>query len=135
MKNYIIYVEDDEEDIELFSRFFPEESSIPFEIYRTGDEFLKTIQSRPAEDQPCLIILDINMPQIDGFKLLDILQRNPRLKKIPALMFSTSANPLDLHITEAFGLPFVPKPKSVAEWKQACADIAGHCEDPSYARK
>ena len=133
MKNYIIYVEDDEEDIELFTKFFPEESSIPFEIYKSGDEFLKIIQSREDDEHPCLIILDINMPQIDGFKLLDMLQRNPHLKKIPAIMFSTSTNPLDLHITEAFGLPFVPKPKSVAEWKQACAEIAGHCEDRFFA--
>jgi CheY-like chemotaxis protein len=133
MSNYIIYVEDDQEDIELFTRFFPDESSIPFEIYRTGDEFLKTIQSRQPEEYPCLIILDINMPQMDGFKLLDFLQRSSRLKKIPAIMFSTSTNPLDLHITEAFGLPFIAKPKSVAQWKQACAEIAGHCENPSMA--
>jgi CheY-like chemotaxis protein len=133
MSNYIIYVEDDEEDIELFTKFFPEESTIPFEIFKTGDAFLKTIQSKDPTEYPCLIILDINMPQMDGFKLLDMLQRNPRLKKIPAIMFSTSTNPLDLHITEAFGLPFVAKPKSVAEWRQACAEIAGHCEDRFFA--
>jgi CheY-like chemotaxis protein len=130
MNPYLIYVEDDEEDIELFSRFFPEESSLSFEVFRNGDDFLRSMEAREPTDYPCLLILDINMPQIDGFKLLDIIQRNTRLKRIPAIMFSTSTNPLDLHITEAFGLPFISKPKSVAEWKTACAAIAGHCQEP-----
>jgi CheY-like chemotaxis protein len=127
MNNYIIYVEDDEEDIELFSRFFPDESPTPFKVFTNGEDFLRSINETSAENYPCLIILDINMPQIDGFKLLDILHRDAALRGIPALIFSTSTNPLDVRITEAFGLHFIAKPKNVAEWKQACAEIAAHC--------
>jgi CheY-like chemotaxis protein len=134
MSNYITYIDDDEEDIELFRKFFPEESEIAFKIFYTGEDFLKYMNNTSPENYPCLIILDINMPRMDGFKILDLLQRHHRQRNIPMVMFSTTTNPLDKHITEAFGLPFIAKPKSVAEWKEVCANIARHCENPSVRR-
>lgn len=53
--------------------------------YLTGDHPL-----------PDLILLDLNMPRLNGLELLEILKKNERLKYLPVVMLTTSDNSVDL---------------------------------------
>ena len=44
---------------------------------------------------PDLILLDINMPRIDGKEVLQYIQQQPHLQRIPVIMLTTSASPND----------------------------------------
>lgn len=64
-----------------------------------------------SAETPDLILLDMNMPGIDGLEFLDILRFTPRFKRIPVMMVSADQNPS--HIKETFrrgATDFIPKP-------------------------
>src|SRR3989344_2107708 len=50
-----------------------------------GEEALKSV----SEEKPDLILLDLIMPQKDGFEVLEDMGKDPDLKKIPVVIFST----------------------------------------------
>ncbi len=61
--------------------------------------------------RPDLVILDINMPGMDGFETLTELKRDRRLRRIPVIMFSTTEREEDAN--RAYGLgaaSFICKP-------------------------
>jgi CheY-like chemotaxis protein len=49
-----------------------------------GVEALKAV----ATDKPDLVLLDLNMPVLDGFKVLQAMKADPNLKQIPVVVFS-----------------------------------------------
>jgi len=86
-------------------------------------EFLKnieaTIHELPAELIPSHILLDINMPILDGFNFLDEFQKfAPELtKKIRVAMLTTSLNPLDIEKSKSYDcvVKFIHKPLTEQE--------------------
>jgi len=52
--------------------------------------------SGPAEPLPALMMLDLNLPGIDGRELLQRFRRDDRLRSVPVVILSTSANPRDI---------------------------------------
>ncbi|MDL2344466.1 response regulator [Deinococcus sp. MIMF12] len=57
-------------------------------IFSGGRSALDWLQSAP--DHPDVILLDVNMPEMNGFEVLQELKRDPRLALIPVVMLSTS---------------------------------------------
>jgi CheY-like chemotaxis protein len=51
---------------------------------------------------PCLILLDLNMPQMNGIEFLAAIKRDANLKRIPVVVFTTSAQ--DTEILESYRL-------------------------------
>ena len=86
----ILIVEDDP----LIARLY--QKSLSFEGYnvevaRDGEEGLKKI----AENNPPLILLDIMMPKIPGFEVLDRIKSQEETKKIPVIVLTNLASPRD----------------------------------------
>ena len=63
-----------------------------------------------AEQLPALIILDINMPLLDGKQTLIRLKNDTRLRTIPVVMFTTSSSILDKTFCAQWKVPFITKP-------------------------
>lgn len=59
-----------------------------------GEDALKILEKK--EDLPDIILLDLNMPKINGIEFLSILKKDPILKYIPTIILTTSINPKDL---------------------------------------
>jgi CheY-like chemotaxis protein len=57
-------------------------------IAGNGEEALQLLDD--ADEVPCLIFLDINMPKMDGLEFLANIKKDPVLKKIPVIVFTTS---------------------------------------------
>jgi len=57
---------------------------------------LKSTHPNDSPDLPCLILLDLNMPLLDGREALKIVKNHSRLKEIPVVVLTNSDNPEDI---------------------------------------
>jgi CheY-like chemotaxis protein len=98
----ILYVEDSEGDILLFENAI-DDSGIDYtlDVARNGNEaisFLHKEKNYCDKKTPDIILLDINMPEMNGFELLDIVKADENLKQLPVFMFTTSSSQQDILI-------------------------------------
>jgi CheY-like chemotaxis protein len=99
----ILLVEDNEGDIVLTLEALSDaklKNSVS--VVRDGAEALDYLMERKQQPSllPDLILLDINLPKIDGKEVLHAIKNDDKLKKIPVVMLTTSSSELD--ITEAY---------------------------------
>ena len=78
--------------------------------------------------RPSLILLDLNMPRIDGLEALAKIKSDPQLKNIPILIFTTSREERDIALTRQAGASsFLSKPEAFADlmicFEKFCAAI------------
>lgn len=138
---HILLVEDNEGDIILTTEAFKDmklENKIS--VVRDGEEalrFLNRAGEYSSVSLPQLILMDINLPGLDGKQLLDIIKKDKELKEIPVVMLTCSdkdadisdcydkqvnwyiTKPIDydkytkvMHEIEAFYVSFVPYDKA-----------------------
>jgi CheY-like chemotaxis protein len=91
MMNYsrkVLLAEDDKDDQIFFRIFLNERTDISLlPAVMNGAELINTIQD--ASELPDLIILDQNMPKLNGLQTLQYLKSNPRYTDIPVILYST----------------------------------------------
>jgi CheY-like chemotaxis protein len=80
-----------------------------------GQEGIDYLMNATAEELPCLIIMDINMPFLDGKETIVRLRKESKLATIPVVMFTTSSSKLDKTFFEQYNIPFLTKPISQSE--------------------
>jgi CheY-like chemotaxis protein len=95
----VLVVEDNEIDVEAMQRVF-RKAELQYPLHIAGDgvealEMLRGLNGKPMLPRPCLILLDINMPRMDGFQFLDELRRDDMLKPSVVFMLTTSGRPAD----------------------------------------
>ena len=101
----ILLVEDNESDVWLFCEAF-EALGIEHDVKvaRDGEAALKILKNAPVSDFfPELVLLDINLPKIDGFGVLSEMRANPHLKSIPVIVLSSSRDPNDVRRAHELG--------------------------------
>ena len=86
----ILLADDDKDD-----RFFFDKAlkSLPFPTQLTtveDGEQLMDYLSENSDNLPDILFLDINMPRKNGFECLSEIKKNPKLKEIPVIIYSTS---------------------------------------------
>jgi CheY-like chemotaxis protein len=91
-------------------------------IFNDGEEAIQFIQSGNKEDMPEILLLDINMPIVDGWDFLVLFEDVPREKQqmIEIIMLSSSINPDDVRRAEAnpFVVDYITKPISDVDVKK-----------------
>ena len=99
----ILHVEDDENDVFLFRRVF-EQTGItsPLHVVTDGEMAINYLSGagqfadREKYPLPCLVLTDLNLPKRSGLDLLQWIRRDPQLKKMVVVLFSSSALPRDV---------------------------------------
>lgn len=77
-----------------------------------------------AAPRPDLVLMDLNMPRVDGRELLAQVKRDPALRDIPVVVWSTSAREEDIaHCYALGGNSFVTKPVDAAAFRRAVLHI------------
>lgn len=80
-----------------------------------GEVALKILEEK--EKLPNIILLDLNMPKINGIEFLSILKKDPKLRHIPTIILSTSNNQKDLLECYKIGVSgYVLKPLKYEEY-------------------
>lgn len=69
------------------------------EVAVDGEEGLNKLK----EDPPALILLDIVMPKMDGFELMEIISKLDNLKGVPIIVVSNSGQPVDIERAQELG--------------------------------
>ncbi|HEY9828133.1 MAG TPA: response regulator [Stenomitos sp.] len=99
----VLVIEDSDEDYEALERFFRKEATqIRLMRQPTGNSALIYLQEclqtedRSRVSLPSLILLDLNLPGIDGRAVLRSIKQNPQLVQIPIVVLTTSNNPRDV---------------------------------------
>ena len=86
----IMLVEDDQVDTMTVRRALKELHVMnPLQHVENGEEALSFLRN-PANPQPCLILLDLNMPIMGGIEFLQIAKKDEALKGIPVVVLTTS---------------------------------------------
>jgi CheY-like chemotaxis protein len=113
----ILLAEDNENDVELTLAALQEcRLSNEVEVVRDGAEALDYIYYRGeysgrADCLPCVIMLDLKMPRVDGLEVLRQIKSDPALKHIPVVMLTSSREEKDLVMSYDLGVnAFVVKP-------------------------
>ena len=62
-------------------------------------------------DKPMLILLDLNLPELDGFQILELIKKDERTKLIPVIILTTTDNPKEVERGYALGCSvYITKP-------------------------
>ena len=96
---YILLIEDNEDDYEATMRSFSKHNfSNPIKWCRTGKKGLEYLEKKltSQETLPSLILLDLNMPGIDGKKVLRTIKTNQLISHIPIIILTTSNDDKDV---------------------------------------
>lgn len=115
---HILLVEDNEGDIVLTKEaLYDAKIKNKVSVSRDGEEaitYLNNALTNPKELIPDLILLDINLPKIDGKEVLHYIKTNPALKKIPVVILTTSSSELDVADSyNNYANCFISKPVSL----------------------
>ncbi len=112
----ILLVEDGRVDTMITQRAF-KELKIPNQLLATGngEEALAYLKDENTE-KPCLVLLDLNMPRMNGIEFLEIIKQDDNLKKIPVIILTTSNEKKDK--IESFRLSVAGYMVKPIEYKQ-----------------
>jgi CheY-like chemotaxis protein len=107
----ILLADDDIDDAEIFADLLSEiDPLVEFYHAKDGLGVFEHI-SQMGEDTPNIILLDLNMPEMNGWQCLSRLKKDPLTKDIPVLIYSTSSYHRDKQTAIEFGASaFITKP-------------------------
>jgi two-component system response regulator len=108
---FTIILADDDEDDRLLAQDAMEAAGASYQCHTVcdGQELLDYLRSagkykdKPVNDLPSVILLDLNMPILDGRETLRLLKEDPELSNIPVVILSTSAAEEDINEGYALG--------------------------------
>ena len=98
MPKKILIIEDEELMLDLLQRKLTKEG-YEISVARDGEEGLKTMK----EVKPNLVLLDIIMPKMGGFEVMEEMNKNKELKNIPVIVISNSGQPVELDRAQNLG--------------------------------
>ena len=126
---YIIFADDDADDLELITGFFKQyNSEISVIEFKDGKEVLRFLDDFALNaSTPMLIILDINMPRMNGKETLIAIRNHPNYQHIPVMLYSTSSDARDKLFCQKFNASWINKPSDVEGVKQVARIIADFC--------
>lgn len=89
--------------------------------YLLRRESYRSLQGQPLPD---MLILDLNMPRMDGLQVLDVMSRDQTLRKVPVIVFSTADQQKDIQQSYRQGAWFyLIKPDKASDYARVAEDM------------
>jgi two-component system response regulator len=131
MAKEILLVEDNPDDVEL-TRIAFEEAKVAnlLQVVNDGAEALDYLfaRGRHADRDPAalpsLVLLDLNLPKVDGREVLQAIRANAATHTLPVVVLTTSAEPFDVDATYALGVnSYIRKPVDFEQFVWAVKQV------------
>lgn len=126
----ILIAEDDDDDKEfLMIAFHKVTDRHKVHVAANGQEALEYLSGISDEKElPCLIVLDLNMPVLNGLQTLEALKDKPKFEKIPKVIFTTSDNDSDkVRCLSQGATDYIVKPSNMSEIQKSIQSMLGYC--------
>jgi CheY-like chemotaxis protein len=125
----ILWADDDSDDLMMMKEILLKNSrNYQIKEVHNGREALDYLQrSKENSNLPCLIILDINMPILDGKETLSILKKTDPYNEIPVVVFTTSSSELDKMFCKRFDVEMITKPPHYKSLESAVLRLLQFC--------
>lgn len=125
----ILWADDDPDDLllvkEILQEFNDDHKLVELSNGKEVLNYLHTIES--VSDLPCLVVLDVNMPVIDGKTALEKIKANERYKNLSVAMFTTSYSEKDLVYFQSLGARVFKKPPSYDGLRRMVKEVTNYC--------
>lgn len=127
----ILLVEDNPDDVEL-TRIAFDEAKIANRLIVVSDgvEALDYLFARGAhadrdpDDMPSIVLLDLNLPKVDGREVLQAIRADERTKTLPVVVLTTSTEPFDVEASYALGVnSYIQKPVDFEQFVWAVKQV------------
>ena len=124
---HILLVEDNDGDVLLTREAFEDAQVITkLSIAKDGQEAIDFLNKpdNTEEKFPDLILLDINLPKVNGFEVLKYIKEGPRWKHIPVIMLTTSSAQKDIDKAyNGYANCYITKPVDVNDFLRVITTI------------
>jgi chemotaxis family two-component system response regulator Rcp1 len=118
----ILLVDDDEADVLLTTQMLKRgKLLLEVKVANDGEEALELLKGLVERDEslPDIILLDINMPRLNGFETLKRLRAQETLKSVPVVMLTTSDAPQDVKRVYELGANcYISKPVTFEQFQK-----------------
>ena len=84
-------------------------------------------RAKERGEMPCLVIMDINMPLMDGKQALAQMKKDATLSNIPVVLFTTSSSDLDKAFAALHRVAFITKPINLKELRSTVKRLVQMC--------
>jgi len=130
-KNIVLYADDDADDLQLVQEAFVQYANYVRVItVKDGIEALSYLNNLAEFDPlPCLIILDVNMPRMNGKEALFSIRQIKRFELVPVILFTTSNQSLDKDFANHYKAGFITKPIDVRQMDIITETFIDHCTE------
>lgn len=130
-RHLVLYADDDKDDIKFVEEAFSE-NILNVELVTVEDgqkaiDYLKRLSV--LDPNPCLIILDVNMPKLNGKEALVEIRRMERFRNTPIVLFTTSSLPQDKYFAIKHAAGFITKPLDSRQMQRITDQFIEHCDD------
>lgn len=131
MNKVILLVEDNPDDVEL-TRLAFDEAKIANQLVVVGDGaaaldylFAKgNYADRDPNELPSIVLLDLNLPKVDGREVLQAVRANPLTKTLPVVVLTTSTEPFDVEASYSLGVnSYIQKPVDFEQFVWAVKQV------------
>lgn len=114
---YILCVDDDADDLLFITTALQQaDPALHTTVAYNGVEALALLEEAyAARHLPLLVIMDINMPRMDGKAVLAALKKDARFAALPVVVYTTSNSGVDRLFCNHYGVPLVTKPYTYTE--------------------
>ena len=128
-RSKILWADDDADDLALMKEILLRNNK-DYDIIEVGNgkealEFL--LRAKESGSLPCLVILDINMPVIDGKETLALIKKSEDFKEIPVVVFTTSNSELDKMFCRRYQVEMITKPPHYKSFETAVLKLLSFC--------
>jgi CheY-like chemotaxis protein len=126
---FILIGEDDIDDQEFLNEVFTAvDNSFVVEFANNGNKMIDTLKELDDSLLPCLIVMDYNMPGLNGAEILHELRKDKRYSRIPKVIWSTSNSEMYRNICLELGAnDYLIKPSSVREMEDTVKYMLAFC--------
>ena len=124
----VLYVDDDADDRMLFVDAL--QHAAPGYIVETANDGYQAMDflNRRRTSLPCLVILDLNMPVMNGKELMHKLKNDEEFRLIPMVVFTTSSNPDDRRKCAQYGVDMLTKPINYSDLTRIVKQLLSYCK-------